>query len=244
MRFSRKINSLIGDADSRGQQLCNQLRLVQEETERAITPIQKKLAGAELDKLKELNIEALKEEIRAEALLAAHPVGSYYMSDDQTPPSELFGGTWVQIKGRFIMGTGVPEANTHNNLGSFAGGGYNDGIGQRGGALQHLHGTGNFALAEAHMPSHRHYFDTNGGGQHSHGIAYRSGDQTASMSTVLWEYNSASFQWYNPMQAAGWHGHNGNTAFVGGGAAHNHGNTNNTYAIPPYVATNIWKRTA
>ena len=30
-------------------------------------------------------------------LLQAHPVGSYYFSDDPTDPSELFGGTWEAL---------------------------------------------------------------------------------------------------------------------------------------------------
>lgn len=41
-----------------------------------------------------------------EFLLAAHPVGSYYWSSDSTNPSELFGGTWEQIKDRFVLAAG------------------------------------------------------------------------------------------------------------------------------------------
>ena len=33
-----------------------------------------------------------------------YPVGSIYMSVNATNPKELFGGTWVQIKGRFLLG--------------------------------------------------------------------------------------------------------------------------------------------
>ena len=39
-------------------------------------------------------------------LSLAHPVGSIYMSNDATSPAELFGGTWEQIKDRFILAAG------------------------------------------------------------------------------------------------------------------------------------------
>lgn len=42
----------------------------------------------------------------AACLLAAHPVGSYYWSDDSTDPAQLFGGTWVQVKDTFILAAG------------------------------------------------------------------------------------------------------------------------------------------
>ena len=39
-------------------------------------------------------------------MLCAHPVGSYYWSSNNTDPSELFGGTWTQIKDRFVYALG------------------------------------------------------------------------------------------------------------------------------------------
>lgn len=67
--------------------------------------------------------------IRA-AALAAHPVGSYYWSSSSTNPGTLFGGTWTQITGRFVLA---------------AGGGYN--VGATGGAATHSHGTGSMWAA-------------------------------------------------------------------------------------------------
>lgn len=40
------------------------------------------------------------------AMLAAHPVGSYYWSDDPTDPGTLFGGTWERIKDVFVLAAG------------------------------------------------------------------------------------------------------------------------------------------
>lgn len=45
-----------------------------------------------------------------------YPVGAYYISHNSTPPSELFGGTWTAVTGRFLYcnaGTGTGGSNTH-----------------------------------------------------------------------------------------------------------------------------------
>ena len=38
--------------------------------------------------------------------LAPYPVGSVYTSENSTSPAELFGGTWEQLKDRFLLATG------------------------------------------------------------------------------------------------------------------------------------------
>ena len=40
------------------------------------------------------------------AALDAYPVGSIYMSYSSTSPASIFGGTWTQIKDRFLVGAG------------------------------------------------------------------------------------------------------------------------------------------
>lgn len=40
-----------------------------------------------------------------------HPVGSLYWSSDPTNPGSLFGGTWVQIKDKFILAAGDKYKN-------------------------------------------------------------------------------------------------------------------------------------
>ena len=51
-----------------------------------------------------------------------YPVGSIYMSVNNTSPASLFGGTWQQLKDRFILGAGDTYSNgatggsdTHNH---------------------------------------------------------------------------------------------------------------------------------
>ncbi len=61
-----------------------------------------------------------------------HPVGSIYISVDATNPSLLFGGTWQQITGRFLLA---------------AGSGYT--AGSTGGEATHK-------LTVAEMPAHTH----------------------------------------------------------------------------------------
>lgn len=40
------------------------------------------------------------------ALMNAHPVGSYYWSEEDTDPSRLFGGTWERVKDVFLYALG------------------------------------------------------------------------------------------------------------------------------------------
>ena len=70
-----------------------------------------------------------------------YPVGSIYMSVNSTNPANLFGGTWTQLKDRFLLGAG----STYSN-------------GSTGGSATQR-------LSAANLPSHTHpqYVATNGG---------------------------------------------------------------------------------
>lgn len=50
-----------------------------------------------------LNNKASKDEI--------YPVGSIYLSVNKTSPAELFGGTWEQLKDKFLLGAGDTYTN-------------------------------------------------------------------------------------------------------------------------------------
>lgn len=56
-------------------------------------------------------IRYLINQAKAEAILAAHPIGSLYWSSKDTNPSTLFGGTWTPIKDKFILAAGDTYAN-------------------------------------------------------------------------------------------------------------------------------------
>lgn len=49
-----------------------------------------------------------------------YPVGSVYMSTNSTSPATFLGGTWTQIKGRFLLGVGANTANTVTTYGSLS----------------------------------------------------------------------------------------------------------------------------
>ena len=94
-------------------------------------------------------------------LKTAYPVGSIYMSVNNTNPGELFGGTWEQLKDRFLLGAG----DTYT-------------VGNTGGEAAHT-------LTANEMPAHTHKAGTNsghyafGGGSTASGPAAGTGFATA-----------------------------------------------------------------
>ena len=114
----------------------------------------------------EANIEDLKvflkykhPEERGEANIFdwIYPVGSIYMSVNPTDPAYLFGGSWVALKDRFLVG---------------AGGAY--GVKTEGGEATHT-------LTTAEMPRHSHY-QTISNGSWAYDAVYSSGGANTSMS--------------------------------------------------------------
>ena len=178
----------------------------------------------------------------AEAKLAAHPVGSIYCSIDSTDPGTLFGGTWVAIgAGRALVAAG----------GGFA-------VGSEGGSDTHT-------LAVEEMPSHAHTAWTGEAGLHGHtartdtanltgsfnpggshitvsGICSFGADRQSSadrtgdyrLSTIV--NINASHTHNVGVDDAGNHTHTVGVGTTGGGQAFSVRN--------PYIAVNMWRRTA
>ena len=178
-----------------------------------------------------------------------YPVGSIYMSVNSTNPSVLFGGTWEQIKDTFLLATGDTYAN-----------------GSTGGEATHT-------LTENEMPSHTHIQDSHNHTQNAHNHTQNSHDHSVGKDrkflalgkNVNWRYTNArqmqstSGSYYYPYSDKNTDGltelentesktatnqattatNQATTATnqnTGGGQAHNN--------MPPYLAVNIWKRTA
>lgn len=79
----------------------------------------------------------------------AYPVGAIYISVNSTNPQNLFGGTWVQIKDRFLLAAGTTYK-----------------AGTTGGEAAH-------ALTVDEMPNHQHVlWYPNAGGEQSAAIGY------------------------------------------------------------------------
>ena len=92
----------------------------------------------------------LSEKISASVVLnALYPIGSIYMSTQSTSPHTLFGGTWKQIKGRFLFATGSNTANTNTAYGSMSANAINRIAGEQGGEVSHK-------LTTTEMPKHAH----------------------------------------------------------------------------------------
>lgn len=143
-----------------------------------------------------------------------YPVGSVYISLNSTSPATLFGGTWDQIKGRFLLGTGKCSANTDDSyFGTIKAAGVWDApAGSTGGEDWH-------ELTVAEMPSHSHEVI----GSNGLGVTFtQAGADDAQRWGIL-----------DDLRASGWPV---SAAAVGGSANHNN--------MPPYLSVYMWKRTA
>lgn len=54
--------------------------------------------------------------IEKQAKLDAHPVGSYYFSDDSTSPTDLFGGTWEALPAGYTL---IAQGSGSDDFGSY-----------------------------------------------------------------------------------------------------------------------------
>ena len=195
-----------------------------------------------------------------------YPVGSIYMSVNNTNPSILFGGTWTQIQDRFLLAAGGTYTNgntggeathtlTTTEMPSHAHGlnSHKHSVGAHAHGLNsHTHGVGSYATGSAGDHSHNRIYDgvnTYGltgnvfGGSGS-GTTLKAGTSTISIT------NSSSLNHTHSISgtsgAASGNTANssafdsgvasGDTASSGSGGAHNN--------MPPYLVVYIWKRTA
>ena len=172
--------------------------------------------------------------------LSFYPVGSIYMSVNNTNPGTLFGGTWEQIQDRFLLAAG----NTYT--GGSTGGSASVNLSHSHVVNAHHHSlpanTGNHTLTVDEMPSHFHDVNT---------CYYQIGQNTSNAKIASTTYNS---YWNN-------NPNDGQRSIqnTGGSQAHSHpigGNTgddtpgtnsqlsSNQSILPPYLTVYVWKRTA
>lgn len=170
--------------------------------------------------------------LKSEMLLAAHPVGSYYWSEDATDPATIFGGTWEQIKDKFVIAVGDDHtvntsygSNTKNLSHTHTSAAHTHTVaGHTHTSAAHTHSTGNHTLTVSEIPSHGHqgrlyfhgYSEWTGGSSGGYYVFnWSSGNCIVNQSTT----DTTSFTQLCNMPI---------TASTGGSGAHNHGNTGST----------------
>ena len=172
-----------------------------------------------------------------------YPVGSIYVSVNNTNPATLFGGTWTQIKDTFLLSAG--SSYTAGNTG----------------------GSATVTLTEGQLPSHTHSGGTTSeAGEHTHtrgtmnitgefsykGFGdditnpyvtgafgwYRGNDTEGAngdRGSIILTFDAAN-SWTGSTSSEGSHTHTVTLSNTGSGQSHNN--------MPPYLVVYMWKRTA
>lgn len=171
--------------------------------------------------------------------LAAHPIGSYYITESSISPAIEYGGGWEKIEGRVLLGA------SSNYL-----------VGDEGGEATHI-------LTEEEMPSHTHVQNSHGhsftgtkatgsftirgaadGASYADRNSNASGVFSKGSTITAYIINGTSKTYATGLGGINFNmtpaGSIGSTTATnqntGGGLAHNN--------MMPYKATNIWYRYA
>ena len=168
-------------------------------------------------------LETAKKEIYKQAKLDAHPVGSYYWSNDSTNPATLFGGTWEALPAGYTL---IAQGSGSDCFGNFT---YT--AGQKYGERKHK-------LTTDELASHGHLVRTWNTVHSGTPKVYQDGkwvDYTGNgifKPSGAWTDNGETLA-TSPQNGLG--DPAGTTDGTGGNAAHNN--------MPPSVAAYCWKRT-
>lgn len=200
-------------------------------------------------------INDIRENLQAEILDSAYPVGSIYISASSTDPSELFGGTWVRLEDMFLL-----AASSRHAAGSM--GGEETHLLTAAEMPKHTHtGPSHAHTISAHthqIPAHTHTASASNAGAHTHTmprwqaakessggnryLAQGSKDSTyvtSSNGAHTHTITVASKAAFNTVSAGGGNtgaSGTGTTGSAGSGSAHNN--------MPPYLSVYMWQRTA
>ena len=146
-----------------------------------------------------------------------YPVGSIYMSTENTSPASMFGGTWEQILGKFLLSSDdVLTDGIITTSGSYH-------IGDSAGEATHT-------LTINEMPEHRHaekWMAYDGGNIYQYYLSYGDGG-------TLWGLNINKIGGGLPFAGTTATNNSVDSGEAGGSQAHNN--------MPPYLVVYCWKR--
>ena len=169
--------------------------------------------------------------------LASYPVGSIYLSLNNTNPGQIFGGTWVQISGYYLY-AGTSTGTGGSNTTSVATG-----------------STGSTTLNLNQIPGHAHSIPALSGtassaGSHNHQVpevkitsssgsgVYVESWPGGSNPRGLYTYNSGAHTHSVTTNAS-------TTGYAGGNQGHTHSLGSHKHTItPPYYSVYAFRRTA
>lgn len=160
-------------------------------------------------------LKTAKNEIYKQAKLDAHPVGSYYWSDDSTSPADLFGGTWEALPAGYTL---IAQGSGSDSFGS-----YTYTAGQKYGERKHQ-------LTTDEMPSISGTIGSRKG--ENGGIFERQATGAFSYQDPL---QSTTYQTLDE-PGASWCAYRTAKLSFGGNQPHNN--------MPPSIASYGWRRTA
>lgn len=152
-----------------------------------------------------------------DALLAAWPVGSVYISVNDVNPGTLLGGSWVEFaKGRTIVGMDADQTE------------FNE--------LEKVGGSKQETLSVNQMPAHNHTGTTSSAGNHTHTYSRSVRLEKPIHGSADWQHGFNDGYSNKSTSSAGAHAHSFTTANRGGGQPHNN--------LQPYIVVKLWQRVA
>lgn len=222
-RLAEALTSLDDHAGTVDSQMADvQTRLQPLDAEAMYDILDAKAKTLESTESGELSVSvALVESMLLERSKREHPVGSYYTSDKDTEPAEIFGfGTWERVKGVFLLG-----ADDKTYL-----------AGSEGGEAEHT-----LTLAESVKHGHNVYVYTGSNPSDGMEAHHWSADGTTTEvapngATFSHTWCSSRFKSWGATTMTGGGDPAGTTNALGGSQPHNN--------MPPYHAAYCWRRTA
>lgn len=124
-----RIDTVVIDVDKRDSVRANNIIIVQGTTSRPVlideaahkqyplADITIDATGSTITAVTDRRTESYAAYLLSEQLRPYWPIGSIYMSVNNIEPSTLFGGTWEQISGRFLIGCGGSSGLSNGDTG-------------------------------------------------------------------------------------------------------------------------------